>query len=447
MAKGYSQQPGIDYGETFAPVARLDTIRAIIAFAASKGWKLYQLDVKSAFLNGELKEEVYVDQPQGFILKGKEEKVYKLKKALYGLKQSPRAWYSEIDNYFNRTKFEKSKSEPTLYVKQQGNDVLIVTLYVDDLIFTGSNEKMIEEFKDDMAQKYEMSDMGLLRHFLGMEIYQEEETIFICQKIYAEKILKKFNMLGCNPVSTPLIMGEKLKKEDGGKAADVTYYRSLIGNLLYLTATRPDLMYAASLLSRFMQSPSHFHLGAAKRVLRYVQGTTDLGLSFQKNHALNLVGYCDSDLGGSLDDMKSTSGYCFSFGSAIFSWLSKKQQSVAQSSAEAEYISASVATSQAIWLRKILADLGHHQIEGTVLYCDNKSAIAMAKNPVHHNRTRHIALKHHFIRQAIEDKEIQLEFCRSEEQLSDIFTKALPRERFQQLRAKLGIRQHIKGEC
>ncbi|KAG6503040.1 hypothetical protein ZIOFF_035329 [Zingiber officinale] len=170
-----------------------------------------------------------------------------------------------------------------------------------------------------------------------------------------------------------------------------------------------------------MQSPSHFHLGAAKRVLRYVQGTTDLGLSFQKNHALNLVGYCDSDLGGSLDDIKSTSGYCFSFGSAIFSWLSKKQQSVAQSSAKAEYISASVATSLAIWLRRILADLGHHQIKGTVLYCDNKSAIAMAKNPVHHSRTRHIALKHHFIRQAIKDKEIQLEFCRSEEQFSISF--------------------------
>ncbi|XP_042415174.1 uncharacterized mitochondrial protein AtMg00810-like [Zingiber officinale] len=287
---------------------------------------------------------------------------------------------------------------------------------------------MIEEFKDDMTQKYEMSDMGLLRHFLGMEIYQEEETVFICQKMYAETILKKFNMLGCNPVSTPLIMGEKLKKEDGGKAADVTHYRSLIGNLLYLTATRPDLMYAASMLSRFMQSPSHFHLGAAKRVLRYVQGTTDLGLSFQKNHTLNLVGYCGSDLGGSLDDMKSTSGYCFSFGSAMISWLSKKQQSVAQSSAEAEYVSASLATSQTIWLQRILADLGHHQDEGTVLYCDNKSAIAMAKNPVHHSRTRHIALKHHFIRQAIEDKEIQLEFCRSEEQLSDILTKALPRE-------------------
>ncbi|KAG6486941.1 hypothetical protein ZIOFF_055522 [Zingiber officinale] len=223
-----------------------------------------------------------------------------------------------------------------------------------------SNKKMIEEFKDDMTQKYEMSDMGLLQHFLGMEIYQEEETIFICQKMYAETILKKFNMLGCNPVSTPLIMGEKLKKEDGGKAADATHYRSLIGNLPYLIATRPDLMYVASMLSRFMQSPSHFHLGVAKHVLRYVQGTTDLGLSFQKNYTVNLVGYCDSDLGGSLDDMKSTSGYCFSFGLAMISWLSKKQQSVVQSSAEAEYISTSLAASQTIWLRRILADLGHH---------------------------------------------------------------------------------------
>ncbi|KAG6489510.1 hypothetical protein ZIOFF_050781 [Zingiber officinale] len=365
---------------------------------------------------------------------------------------TPKRYRSIDDIYATCNYCSKSKSEATLYVKRQGIDVLIVTLYVDDLIFTGSNKKMIEEFKDDMTQKYEMSDMGLLRHFLGMEIYQEEETVFICQKMYAETILKKFNMLGCNPVSTPLIMGEKLKKEDGGKAADVTHYRSLIGNLLYLTATRPDLMYAASMLSRFMQSPSHFHLGAAKRVLRYVQGTTDLGLSFQKNHTLNLVGYCGSDLGGSLDDMKSTSGYCFSFGSAMISWLSKKQQSVAQSSAEAEYVSASLATSQTIWLQRILADLGHHQDEGTVLYCDNKSAIAMAKNPVHHSRTRHIALKHHFIRQAIEDKEIQLEFCRSEEQLSDILTKALPRERHYERIATITLKSlslwllHIKNE-
>ncbi|KAG6476380.1 hypothetical protein ZIOFF_065620 [Zingiber officinale] len=253
-----------------------------------------------------------------------------------------------------------------------------------------SDKKMIEEFKNDMTQKYEMSDMGLLRHFLGMEIYQEEDIVFICQKIYAEKIMKKFNMLGCNPVSTPLIMGEKLKKEDGGKAADVTHYRSLIGNLLYLTATRPDLMYAASLLSRFMQSPSHFHLGAAKRVLRYVQGTTDLGLSFQKNHALNLVGYCDSDLGGSLDDMKSTSGYCFSFGSAIFSWLSKKQQSVAQSSAEAEYISASVATSQAIWLRRIL---GRGSADGgSGIYERHRSPAAAAIATVQHQTREEVVV-------------------------------------------------------
>lgn len=237
VAKGYSQQPEIDFNETFAPVSRLDSIRALIAFAFGMSWNLFQLDVKSAFLNGKLKEEVYVHQPQGFVIEGKEHKVYRLKKALYGLKQAPRAWYSEINSFLIKSGFVRSRSEPTLFVKRQGTDILIVILYVDDLIFTGSCKNMIEAFKDDMTRKYEMSDMGLLRHFLGMEIYQDEEKAFICQKNYAEKILKFFGMFGCNPVSTPLILGEKLHKEDGGTMVDYTYYRSLIGKLLYLCTT------------------------------------------------------------------------------------------------------------------------------------------------------------------------------------------------------------------
>ena len=264
------------------------------------GWKLFQLDVKSAFLNGEIKEEVYVDQPQGFVIKGKEHMVYKLKKALYGLKQAPRAWYSEINSFLIKSGFKRSMNEPTLFVKHQGTDILIVMLYVDDIIFAGSCENMVEAFKNDMTKKYEMSDMGLLRHFLGMEIYQDKENIFICQRNYAEKILKTFGMFECNPAPTPLVMGEKLYKKDGGNFVDSTYYRSLIGKLLYLCTTRPDLMFAASLLSRFMQNPSHIHLR-----------------------------YNDSDLGGCGDDLKSTSGYCFPLGSGIFSWQSKKQDTVA----------------------------------------------------------------------------------------------------------------------
>ena len=336
VTKGYLQQPGIDFQETFAPVARLDAIRALVALAAQKGWLLYQLDVKSAFLNGELQEEVFVDQPQGFLVKNKEDKVYKLKKALYGLKQAPRAWYSQIDSYFNEKGFTKSKSEPTLYVKKQGmSDILIAAIYVDDLLFTGNNEKLINEFRHEMMERYEMSDMGLLRYFLGIEIHQDEDGVFISQRKYAENILKKERMLGCNVVATPLVVNEKLKKEDGGKKVDATHYRSLVGKLLYLTATRPDIMFSTSLLSRFMNNPSHIHLGVAKRVLTYLQGTMELGIRFWKNTEIKLIGFCDSDRGGCVDDIKSTSGFAFSLGSGVFSLCSKKQQTVAQSSAEA----------------------------------------------------------------------------------------------------------------
>jgi hypothetical protein len=449
VVKGYAQQPGIDYSETFAPVARLDTVRTIIAVAAQKGWNLYQLDVKSAFLNGELKEEVYVQQPRGFETPGQEEKVYKLKKALYGLKQAPRAWYSEIDSYFVQQGFIKSQSEPTLYVKRQGkNDILLVALYVDDLVYTSNNEKLIENFKIEMMKKYEMSDLGLLHHFLGIEVYQEKSGIFICQRRYAENILKKFSMYGCKTVDIPLVVNEKLKKEDGGKLVDESLYRSLVGSLFYLTATRPDLMFAAGLLSRFMSKPSHLHLGAAKRVLRYIMGTLEHGIKFEKNAKIEVKGYCDSDWAGSVDDMKSTSGYVFSLGSGVISWCSKKQDTVAQSSAEAEYLAAGLATQQSLWLRRILEDIGEKQEESLLLHCDNKSAIAMAKNPVFHSRTRHINIKHHFIRSVIEDGDVQLVFCSSQDQLADIFTKALPRGRFQQLREAMGVReQHIKGEC
>ncbi|KAI5333503.1 hypothetical protein L3X38_023634 [Prunus dulcis] len=427
------------------PFARLDTIRTLIALAAQKEWNMYQLDVKSAFLNGVLKEEVYVEQPQGFVQKNEEIKVYKLNKALYGLKQAPRAWYDEIDSYFNKAGFKKSPSEATLYIKtDKGSGILIVSLYVDDIVYTGSCGEMLERFKNDMMKHYEMTDLGLLYHFLGMRVVQNDKFIFLHQKKYAMKVIERFGLKGCKSVATPLVANERLCKEDGSEMADESEYRQIVGSLLYLTATRPDIMFASSLLARFMHNPTRKHMGTAKRVLRYVQGTLEYGVEYKKGMAATLIGYCDSDWAGSEDDRRSTSGYVFTLGSGMFSWASIKQNTVALSTAEAEYVSVAEATSQAKWLRFILEDFGEEQVDGTQILCDNTSAIAMAKNPVFHQKSRHISRKFHFIREAIHAKEIELIYCKSEDQIADILTKALPKDRFVYLRNLLGVKS-VKG--
>lgn len=449
VVKGYSQQPGVDFTETFAPVARMDTIRILIGLAAQLKWKICHLDVKSAFLNGYLEEEIYVAQPEGFIVQGSEDKVYKLEKALYGLKQAPRAWYSRIDSYLCSKNFRRSENDATLYVKRFSNDdVLVVSLYVDDLLVTGNNMEELMNFKNEMQKQFEMTDLGDMKYFLGLEVHQSMDGIFICQQKYAQEILKKFKMQDSKPVPTPLVLNAKLSKEDGDEMADARSYRSLIGSLLYLTATRSDLMYSASLLSRFMQQPSQTHFAAAKRVLRYLKGTTQLGIWFRSTKNGSLNGFVDSDWAGSIDDMKSTTGYCFSLGSGMFSWVSRKQEVVAQSTAEAEYVAAAAAANQAIWLRKILKDLGVEQHEATEIRCDNKSAISIAENPVQHGKTKHINVKFHSIREAEKNKEVKLVYCSSEVQIADILTKALPKARFHKLRSMLGVSsKNSKEEC
>ena len=250
----------------------------------------------------------------------------------------------------------------------------------------------------------------------------------------------KFGLEDCKSVTIPLPTGEKLKKVDGSQLADEGLFRKIVGSLLYLTATRPDIMFAASLLSRFMHSPTKKHMGIAKRVLRYIQGTLSYGIEFTRDMNAVLIGFCDSDWAGSEDDSRSTSGYAFSFGSGVFSWASVKQNTVALSTAEAEYVSAAEATAQAIWLRFVLDDFGEMQPDATPLFCDNMSAISMVKNPVFHQKTRHINRRYHFIREALQEGVIDMRFCRSEEQLADIFTKALPKDRFNYLRLKLGVK-------
>ena len=396
VAKGYKQKPGIDYFEVFAPVARLDTIRMLISLSAQNNWKIHQMDVKSAFLNGTLEEEVYVEQPAGYEIEGNEDKVYRLKKALYGLKQAPRAWYKKIDSYFLQHGFQRCPFEHTLYIKFiDPGDVLIVCLYVDDLIFTGNNSKMIAEFREAMIKCFEMTDLGLMSYFLGIEVVQQSDGIFISQKKYAVDILKKFKMENSKPVSTPVEEKLKLTRGNGGKRVNPTYYKSLIGSLRYLTATRPDIVFGVGLLSRFI--PRDYHLQGAKRILRYIKGTLTDGIFYANNDDVKLVGYTDSDWAGDLETRKSTSGYAFHLGSGAVSWSSKKQPVVALSTAEAEYIAATSCATQAVWLRRILEVMHQKQNTPTEIFCDNKSAIALSKNPVFHGRSKHIDIRFHKI--------------------------------------------------
>jgi len=328
----------------------MDTIRLLFVVAAHKNWKVYQLDVKSTFLNGILQEEIYVEYPASFVIQGKEDKVYLLKKVLYRLKQAPRAWYGRIDDYLISSGFQKSLSEAILYVKKINDDVLVISLYVDDLIVTGSNIQQVEEFKQKMMQFFEMTDLGLISFFLGMEIKQSKEEKFICQKKYVKEILKKFHMENCKPTTSPMNQKDKFSKEDGTARVDEEKFRSLIGYLLYLTATGPDILYARSLLSRFMHSPSEMHMRAAKIIMRYIKGTYNFGVKILKCQELRLHGFYDSDWGGFIDDMKSTFGFCFNLGSIIFSWSSKKQDIVEQSTTEVEFIAATTTVNQALWL-------------------------------------------------------------------------------------------------
>ena len=439
VVKGYSQVFGVDFSETFAPVARLDTIRMLLALTAQKGWKTYQLDVKSAFLNGYLQEEIYVEQPEGFQVKGQEEKVYLLKKALYGLKQAPRAWYSRIDEHLQSLGFVKSPSEATLYVKGTDANLIVVSVYVDDLLVTGSNEKLVKEFKAEMLKVFEMTDLGLMSYFLGMEVKQDHDGVFISQKKYAKEILNKFHMEDCKRTSTPMNQKEKFSKDDGTEKVDESQYRSLIGCLMYLTATRPDIMFSVSLLSRFMHCACEVHFQAAKRIVRYIKGTTNYGIKYSYCQNFKLHGYSDSDWAGSIDDMRSTTGFCFNFGSGIFSWSSKKQDVIAQSTAEAEYVAANATINQAIWIRKILADLHMKQNEPTQIHVDNQAAIAISNDSVFHGKTKHFKIKLYHLREEQKDGEVKLLYCKTEDQIADVLTKALPKARFETLRGKIGL--------
>ncbi|KAK2359506.1 putative mitochondrial protein [Trifolium repens] len=438
VAQGYSQQEGIDFTETYAPVARLEAIRLLLSYAVNHDITLYQMDVKSAFLNGVISEEVYVKQPPGFEDLTNPDHVFRLKKSLYGLKQAPRAWYERLSTFLVDNGFVKGQVDNTLFKKTLKKDILIVQIYVDDIIFGSTNATLCKNFSKMMQDEFEMSMMGELKFFLGIQINQTEKGTFIHQSKYIKDLLKKFNLEDCKPMNTPMHPTLSLGIEESEGKVDQKLYRGMIGSLLYLTASRPDILFSVCLCARFQSDPRESHLTAVKRIFRYLKATCNIGLLYQKSNDYKLIGFCDADYAGDRVERKSTSGNCQFIGENLISWASKRQTTIAMSTTEAEYISAAKCCTQLLWMKYQLED---YQISSNniPLYCDNTAAIHLSKNPILHSRAKHIEIKHHFIRDYVQKGVIDLKFIETENQWADIFTKPLAVERFDFIKKNLNM--------
>ena len=451
VAQGYSQAEGVDYHEVFSPVIRNTTVRSLLALANAKDWEVHQMDVKTAFLQGNLNEEIYMQQPEGYISKKHPDYVCKLRKSIYGLKQSARCWNNAIDSYLKSKGYNQMSCDPCLYVKsikqQDGNvNFVILSIHVDDILLFSNSTKMLKVEKKAIASKFKVEDLNEVKHVLGMLIKRDRKRgkLTISQSKYLEGILKRFNMEHCKPVSTPLEPGkhfQNLPEEE--TATNIHEYQKLIGCLTYVTtATRPDLASAVGILSKFMSKPGKEHWQGAKRVLRYLKGTINYGLVFQsKDSTCEVVGYSDADWASDVNTRRSTSGYVFQINESTVSWSSKRQSCVARSSTEAEYVALSYATQEIIWLRRLLADIGINQDQPSILNEDNQGAIELSRNPRFHNRTKHIDVAYHFVREKVNDNSIIVQYCSTDQMLADVMTKSLPKQTFQNFRDMLGVKE------
>nr|GEW41162.1 retrovirus-related Pol polyprotein from transposon TNT 1-94 [Tanacetum cinerariifolium] len=396
------------------------------------------MDVKTAFLHGSLKEDVYVCQPEGFIDADHPSHVFKLKKALYGLKQAPRAWYNELSKFLLQNHFFRGTIDPTLFIRCFQDDILVIQVYVDDIIFGSTHPRYIPLFSDLIKNRFEMSMMWKMTFFLGLQVNQSPCGIFINQSKYVLEILNKYVMESCDPVGTPMDIKDKLDLDQNGTPVDATKYRSMIGALMYVTSSRPDIVHATCLCARYQAKPTEKYLKEVKRIFRYLRGTINTGLWYSKDSGFELTGFLDADYAGCKYTFKSTSGGAQFLGEKRVSWSSKKQDCTVLSIVEAEYVSLSACCVQVLWMRTQLTDYGFHFNKILIKY-DLKSAIAISWNPVQHSRTKHIAVRYHFIKEHVEKGTIELYFVKTDYQLADILTKALPTDRFNYLVRRLDM--------
>jgi histone deacetylase 1/2 len=439
VVRGCSQKPGVDYGETFSLVIKPATIRTVLSIATSSNWPIHQLDVKNAFLHGNLSETVYCAQPSGFVDASKPSHVCKLNKSLYGLKQAPRTWFLRFQAFLSSIGYHASKADSSLFILHTPTATSYILLYVDDIILTASSTTLLNLVISKLHSEFAMKDLGPLSHFLGIHVTPTPSGLFLSQEQYIHDLLDRAHMLNCNPCTTLSDTKPKLSSTHGPSVANATEFRSLAGTLQYLTITRPDISYAVQQICLFMHDPKEPHLHLLKRVLRYLKGTMTYGLHITKSSSLDITAYSDADWAGCPDTRRSTSGYCVFLGDNLVAWSSKRQPTVSRSSAEAEYRAVANAVSETCWLRQLLGELRRPLKKATLVFCDNISAQYLATNPVQHQRTKHIEIDLHFVRDKVALGEVKVLHVPSNSQFADIFTKGLPRVLHEEFRRSLHI--------
>ena len=450
--KGYEQRWGVDYTSTTSPTARMESWRVLLHIAASLGWDAQQIDIKTAFLYGLLPDDEiqYMEQPRGFEEPGKEAWVWQLQRSLYGMKQSGRIWNKTMNEAMLSWGFMRLSCESCIYYRKEESGIIVAAVHVDDFLSIADRLSANERFKSQMQEIWKISSSGEARYCVGIGITRDREkrTVSLSQTALIDKIIRQFGQQDSYPINSPMDPGLKLRRPDKkGISSEDRYrldklpYRSLVGCLIYLSiGTRPDISYAVQQLSQFLDSYTYAHWNAALRVVRYLKGTRDLRLTLGGGGAIELVGFTDSDWANCLDTRRSIGGYGFTLGSGLISWNARKQKTVATSSCEAEYTAAFEAAKESIWLRNLLANISFKQASSTLILCDNNAAINLSEDPSLHQRVKHIDIKYHFLRERVNMGEITLKYINTNDNIADIFTKALEHRRFTRLRNLLGLK-------
>jgi histone deacetylase 1/2 len=441
VARGFRQRYGLDYEDTLSPVVKPTTIRLLLSIAVARGWSLRQLDVQNAFLHGVLEEEVYMRQPPGFADPDHPDYICRLTKALYGLKQAPRAWHARLATALRAHGFAPSTADSSLFLLQRPEVTMYLLVYVDDIILVSSSPVAADALVRSLGADFAVKDLGKLHYFLGVEVSPSAHGLLMTQKKYSLELLQRAGMLKCKTATTPMSTTDKITAVDGEllSSADATDYRSIVGGLQYLTITRPDISFAVNRVCQYLQAPRDTHWSAVKRILRYIRLTVSYGLHIRPHPSGVLSAFSDADWAGSPDDRRSTGGYAVFYGSTLIAWSARKQATVSRSSTEAEYKAVGDATAEVIWVQSLLQELGIPQSQPAILWCDNIGATYLSANPVFHARMKHIEVDYHFVRERVSQKQLQIRFISSKDQLADIFTKPLPLPQFEACRRNLTL--------